>query len=109
MRPIARTVALRAEASIDPEIVAAIKVEGLQRSQVMDLAWNLTEGVGPRLTGTPQERLEDLGHAAAAKRRQEALTARMVPLPSRMAMWADRASSEDWMNCREACSSLRSL
>ncbi len=39
---------------VDLGAVTKIRNEGFRHSQVMDLAWQLTEGVGPRLTGTPQ-------------------------------------------------------
>ncbi len=40
---------------VDLDAVTKIRDQGFRHSQVMDIAWNLTEGVGPRLTGTPQE------------------------------------------------------
>lgn len=40
----------------DLDAVARIKTEGLQRSQVMDVAWYLTDVHGPRLTNSPQIR-----------------------------------------------------
>lgn len=40
---------------VDLDAVTKIRQQGFRHSQVMDLAWNLTEGIGPRLTGTPQE------------------------------------------------------
>lgn len=40
--------------SLDPDIVYRVKQEGLQRSQVMDLASYLTDVYGPRLTGSPE-------------------------------------------------------
>jgi carboxypeptidase Q len=39
---------------VDLDAVTKIRNEGFRNSQVMDFAWQLTEGVGPRLTGTPQ-------------------------------------------------------
>lgn len=41
---------------VDLDAVARIKAEGLQRSQVMDLVWALTDLHGPRLTNSPQIR-----------------------------------------------------
>jgi len=41
---------------VDLEAVQRIKEEGLERSQVMDTAWWLTEVHGPRLTNSPQMR-----------------------------------------------------
>jgi carboxypeptidase Q len=38
----------------DLDAIARIKAEGLQRSQVMDTLWFLTEVHGPRLTNSPQ-------------------------------------------------------
>lgn len=40
---------------VDLDAVTRIRHEGFRSSQVMDLAWHLTEAVGPRLTGSPQE------------------------------------------------------
>src|SRR5690606_21460896 len=39
---------------VDLDIVYRIKDEGLQRSQVMDTAWYLTDVHGPRLTNSPR-------------------------------------------------------
>jgi len=39
---------------VDPQLVYAIKDEGLQRSKVMELASYLTDVYGPRLTGSPE-------------------------------------------------------
>jgi hypothetical protein len=39
---------------VDLDIVYRIKDEGLQRSQVMDTAWYLTDMHGPRLTNSPR-------------------------------------------------------
>ena len=38
---------------VDLDAVNTIRDEGLHRSRVMDLAWQLTEGIGPRLTASP--------------------------------------------------------
>jgi carboxypeptidase Q len=38
---------------LDQDAVAKIKKEGLQNSQVMNIAFNLTDGSGPRLTNSP--------------------------------------------------------
>src|SRR5215831_13711629 len=35
------------------DAIAKIKEEGLQHSQVMDIASSITDGFGPRLTGSP--------------------------------------------------------
>lgn len=43
---------LCAAESVDQKTIAAIKMEGLQSSQVMDIAFQLTEVHGPRLHGT---------------------------------------------------------
>lgn len=42
--------------SIDLAALQKIKEEGLDRSQVMDIAWWLTDRYGPRLTNSPQMR-----------------------------------------------------
>ncbi len=42
--------------TVDLAAIQLIKDEGLQRSQVMDTAWNLTEVYGPRLTNSPAVR-----------------------------------------------------
>ncbi len=39
--------------SIDLNMYNAIREEGLQRSHVMDFAGGLIDGIGPRLTGSP--------------------------------------------------------
>jgi carboxypeptidase Q len=39
--------------SIDLNMYNAIRAEGLERSHVMDFAGGLTDGIGPRLTGSP--------------------------------------------------------
>ncbi len=44
-----------AEEPVDLYAVTRIRDQGFRHSQVMDLAWHLTEGFGPRLTGSPQE------------------------------------------------------
>ena len=43
---------LQAAEPVDQQAIAAIKMEGLQNSQVMDIAFQLTEVHGPRLHGT---------------------------------------------------------
>ena len=40
---------------VDLDAVTKIRDQGFRHSEVMDIAWHLTEGIGPRLTGTPQE------------------------------------------------------
>jgi len=40
------------DANIDYASVYQIKNEGFNNSQVMDIAWNLTDRIGPRLTGS---------------------------------------------------------
>ena len=45
---------LRAEEPVDLETVTRIRAEGFHNSQVMDVASHLTEGIGSRLTGSPQ-------------------------------------------------------
>jgi hypothetical protein len=50
--PLAQAPAQRPEGA-DLAAIQLIKDEGLQRSQVMDTAWNLTEVHGPRLTNSP--------------------------------------------------------
>ena len=42
--------------SVDLDAIQRIKEEGLDRSQVMDIAWYLTDVYGPRLTNSPQMR-----------------------------------------------------
>jgi hypothetical protein len=41
---------------VDLDAITRIKEEGFERSQVMDIAWWLTEVHGPRLTNSPQMR-----------------------------------------------------
>ena len=45
---------LQAQGSVDLEMVTRIRDEGLHRSQVMETITHLTDGIGPRLTGSPQ-------------------------------------------------------
>jgi carboxypeptidase Q len=42
-----------AQETIDEEVVARIKMEGFQRSQVIETLAMLTDVDGPRLTGSP--------------------------------------------------------
>jgi hypothetical protein len=44
-----------ADEPIDLDAVTKIRDQGFRHSEVMDLVWHLSEGVGPRLTGSPQE------------------------------------------------------
>ncbi|MBD3872096.1 MAG: peptidase, partial [Acidobacteria bacterium] len=43
-----------AEEPVDRGAITRIRDQGFHHSQVMDLAWQITEAVGPRLTGSPQ-------------------------------------------------------
>jgi hypothetical protein len=43
-----------AQESVDLAVVQRIREEGLERSQIPALARHLTEVIGPRLTGSPQ-------------------------------------------------------
>ncbi len=42
-----------AQERVDLDVIARIREEGFQRSQVMDFAWYMTDVLGPRLTGSP--------------------------------------------------------
>ena len=44
---------LAAQEPVYWDVVARIREEGMQRSQVMSLAWYMTDVLGPRLTGSP--------------------------------------------------------
>jgi len=44
---------LAAQERVDLDVIARIREEGFQRSQVMDFAWYMTDVLGPRLTGSP--------------------------------------------------------
>jgi hypothetical protein len=46
--------ALQAAEPVDYDMVNRIREEGLRRSQVMETLTQLTDGIGPRLTGSPQ-------------------------------------------------------
>ena len=59
------TTSLIAQERIDPEAIAKIRAEGLERSQVMDTMFWLTDRHGPRLTGSPS--FEEAGDWAIAK------------------------------------------
>lgn len=59
-----------AQEPVDLDVVGRIREEGFQRSQVMELAWQMTDVLGPRLTGSPgmrraqqwaRQRMEELG------------------------------------------------
>lgn len=52
----------RAEEVVDQSVIARIKMEGFQRSQVMDVLFHLTDANGPRLHDYVRE--EDLKQAA---------------------------------------------
>ncbi|HEY4588305.1 MAG TPA: M20/M25/M40 family metallo-hydrolase [Thermoanaerobaculia bacterium] len=45
---------LRAEEPVDLTMMTRIRDEGLHHSQVMETLYNLTDVIGPRLTGSPQ-------------------------------------------------------
>lgn len=42
-----------AQEKVDAAMMQKIRNEGLNNSQVMDIAWNLTDGSGPRVTSSP--------------------------------------------------------
>ena len=44
---------VHAQEPVHWDVVARIREEGFQRSQVMGLAWYMTDVLGPRLTGSP--------------------------------------------------------
>jgi carboxypeptidase Q len=50
---IAIATAVAAE-PVDLDLVTKIRDEGFRRSQVMEIAWHLTDVIGPRVTGSPQ-------------------------------------------------------
>jgi carboxypeptidase Q len=50
---ITATLLAQSREKLDYPTLSAIKAEGLQRSQVMDHIWWLSEVYGPRVTGTP--------------------------------------------------------
>jgi hypothetical protein len=52
---------------VDLDAITRIKAEGLERSQVMDIAWWLTDVHGPRLTNSPQMRAAAAWTVAKAK------------------------------------------
>lgn len=65
---------LRAEEAVDLVMVSRIREEGMRRSQVMETVRQLTDNLGPRVTGSPQlkeanewtrRRLEEWGLANA--------------------------------------------
>lgn len=70
----ALTLPLRAEEAVDLVMVSRIREEGMRRSQVMETVRQLTDNLGPRITGSPQlkeanewtrRRLEEWGLANA--------------------------------------------
>jgi len=46
----------RAQEPLDLDAITRIRTEGMDRSEVMDTLWWLTDRYGPRLTNSPQER-----------------------------------------------------
>jgi hypothetical protein len=52
---------------VDLDAITRIKAEGFDRSQVMDIAWWLTDVYGPRLTNSPQMRAAAQWTAGKAK------------------------------------------
>lgn len=75
---MAVTLAAQSTESIDATAIAKIRDEGLNRSQVMDHMFWLTDRYGPRLTGSPEfeeagewavKRLQDWGLANVRKER----------------------------------------
>jgi carboxypeptidase Q len=74
MAVFALTLPVLAEEPVDLTMVSRIRDEGFQHSQVMETVRQLTDGLGPRLTGSPQlkeanewtrRRLEEWGLANA--------------------------------------------
>ena len=66
---------LRAQEPVYPDVIARIREEGMQRSQVMSLAWYLTGVIGSRLTfprsgtsGSRGARTQDIPGAASVGR-----------------------------------------
>jgi carboxypeptidase Q len=51
---IALATVVSAAEPVDLELVTRIRDEGFRRSQVMDIAWHLTDVIGARVTGSPQ-------------------------------------------------------
>jgi hypothetical protein len=45
-----------ADEPVDLAAITKIRQEGFRNSEVMDLAWQLSEGIGPRLPASPQHR-----------------------------------------------------
>jgi carboxypeptidase Q len=54
--PAAPAVVPAAGERVDLEMIGRIRAEGLERSQVMDTLFQLTDVIGPRLTGSPAAR-----------------------------------------------------
>ncbi len=50
---LAAPVLALAQEKVDAEMMQKIRKEGLNNSKVMDIAWNLTDANGPRLTNSP--------------------------------------------------------
>lgn len=62
---LALVVTLRAQEALDYPALAKIQQEGLNRSQVMDHVWWLSDVYGPRLTGSPG--IQQAGDWAASR------------------------------------------
>ena len=50
---LAAILPISAMAQLDPATIQKIRTEGLEKSQVMDIAFNITEVSGPRVTNSP--------------------------------------------------------
>jgi hypothetical protein len=50
----------RAQEHVDREMIAKIRDEGMNRSQVLKVFTHFTEVIGPRLTGSPQVKAASL-------------------------------------------------
>jgi hypothetical protein len=77
---------------VDRDVIAKIREEGFQRSQVMDLAGYMSDVLGPRLTGSPN--LERAQRWAKGRMEQMGLANVVIePVGEHGVSWANRYTS----------------
>jgi hypothetical protein len=82
---------LHAQEAVDSDVVARIREEGLQRSQVMDLMWHLTDRLGPRVTAS--EGMRDAQAWLAEHMRSMGMTAEIRPFGGTHVSWDNEYTS----------------
>jgi len=82
---------IRAQERVDWDVVARIREEGFQRSQVMNLAWYMTDVLGPRVTASPSMRKAQ--RWAKAKMDSIGLTTSVEPFGDHAVSWDNESTS----------------